>query len=378
VNKRLLFVVNVDWFFISHRLPIAIQAMKEGFEVHLICAITTRAGYLRELGIFVHPLSFSRSGKSVSNEVVTVIKLYRLIKQIKPDLLHLITIKPVLYGGIIARLAKIPRVVSAISGLGLLFVQRASFSAKLFRSAILVLYRLAMGHANQRVIFQNPTDMKVLVDSGGVDKKKVRMIRGSGVNLNDYPMMLESGEVPVIVMASRLLRDKGVVEFIEAATILKDKGVNAHFQLVGETDSENPESVTKEQVDVWQQDGVVECLGYRTDIAHIFSQAHIVTLPSYYGEGLPKVLIEAAACGRAVITTDMPGCRDAIEPNVSGMLVTARDSHALAEMIEYLIEDNNLRKKMGKAGRALAEREFSIDKVVNAHFDIYHELEMNN
>jgi len=377
VNKRLLFVVNVDWFFISHRLPIAIQAIKEGFEVHLICSITTRADYLSQLGIFVHPLSFSRSGKNFSNEIVTAIKLHRLIKQIKPNLLHLITIKPVLYGGIIARLAKVPSVVSAISGLGFLFVQRAGLSTKLFRSGILLLYRFAMGHANQRVIFQNPTDMKALVDSGGVNKDKVRMIRGSGVDLDNYPMVSEVDEIPVIVMASRLLKDKGVIEFVDAAKLLKYKGVKARFQLVGEPDFGNPESVTKEQIDVWQQNGVVEYLGYRTDIAHIFSQAHIVTLPSYYGEGLPKVLIEAAACGRAVITTDMPGCRDAIEPNVSGMLVPARDTNALTEMIEYLIDNADLRQEMGRAGRSLAENEFSIDKVVGAHFDIYHELEMH-
>ena len=378
MKKKLLFVINVDWFFISHRLPIAIKAMKDGFEVHLVCAITTRVDYLRGLGIHVHPLSFSRSGKSISTEIITVIKLYRLIKQIKPNLLHLITIKPVIYGGIIARLVKTSSVVSAISGLGFLFVQRAGLSAKLFRSAILVLYRLAMGHSNQRVIFQNPTDMKALIDSGGVMLDKARMIRGSGVNLNDYPVIPESSGVPIIVMASRLLRDKGVVEFVEAARILKGKGVKAHFKLVGTPDSENPASVTDEEIKSWKEEGSVDCLGFRSDIAALFTQSHIVTLPSYYGEGLPKVLVEAAACGRVVITTDMPGCRDAIESDISGILVPARDAKKLAGAIERLITDAALRQQMGRQGRILAEREFSIDKVVLAHLEIYNELDAKN
>lgn len=373
MKKKLLFVVNVDWFFVSHRLPIALQSMKEGYEVHLVCAITDKGDYLKELGIIVHPLAFSRSGKSINNEVVTAIKLYRLIKLIKPDLLHLITIKPVLYGGIIARLANVPSVVSAISGLGFLFVQRAGLSAKLFRSAILVLYRLAMGHANQRVIFQNPIDRDALIDSGGVIKDKVRMIRGSGVNLSDYPMISEIKGIPVIVMASRLLRDKGVIEFIEAARILKSNGVDACFQIAGEPDLGNPESVAMEQVKSWQNEDLVEFLGYRADISHIFSQAHIIVLPSYR-EGFPKVLIEAAACGRAVVTTDVPGCRDAIVPNVTGLLVPPRDAEALAQAVEKLILDEALRQQMGKDGRNLAELEFGIEKVVANHLFIYQEL----
>ena len=373
MNKKLLFVVNVDCFFVSHRLPIALQAMKEGYEVHLVCAMTNRADYLNKLGIIVHPLSFSRSGKSVISEFITIIKLYRLIKQINPDLLHLITIKPVLYGGIVARLTNVPSVVSAISGLGFLFVQRAGLSANLLRRLTLLLYRLAMGHANQRVIFQNPIDRDALIDSGGIRKDKVRMIRGSGVDLNDYFMVSETDGIPVVVMASRLLKDKGVIEFIEVAKTLKSKGVEAHFQLVGEPDPGNPESFTMDQVKSWQNDGVVEYLGYRKDIAHIFSQAHIIVLPSYR-EGLPRVLIEAAACGRAVVTTDVPGCRDAIEPYVSGLLVSARDTESLAQAVEKLILDEALRQQMGKAGRNLAEREFGIEKVVANHLSIYQEL----
>lgn len=372
-NKKLLFIVNVDWFFISHRLPIALKALEAGYEVHLLCAITDQADYLERLGLIVHPFLFSRSGKNIFKELYYFYKLYRQVKSIKPDLLHLVTIKPVLYGGIIARIARVPAVVSAISGLGFLFVEREGFKARLLRDSALFLYRLAMKHPNQRVVFQNPTDMNALVDAGGVQKEKSRMIRGSGVDLQYYPMLAEPKGIPVIIMASRLLKDKGVSEFVEAARSIKSMGIKAIFQLVGEPDPANPESVSNKELEAWKTEGIVDCLGFRSDIAALFSLARIVVLPSYR-EGLPKVLIEAAACGRAVITTDVPGCRDAIEPNVSGVLVPARDASALAKEIERLMKDDVLREQMGRAGRDLAKREFSIEKVVATHLSIYQEL----
>ncbi len=372
-SKKIVFIVNVDWFFVSHRLPIALKAMEVGHEVHLLCTMTDKKEYLESLGIVVHSFEFSRSGKNIFNELGSIYKLYQQIKKIKPGLVHLVTIKPVIYGGIVARLAKVPAVVSAISGLGFLFVKRRGIKTVLLRSLILFLYRLAMNHDNQRVIFQNPTDRQALIDAGGVQESKTRMIRGSGVDLNEYPVLPEPDGVPVIIMASRLLKDKGVCEFIEAARIVNSKGLKAYFKLVGEPDDGNPESVSRAVVQSWQGEGVVSCLGYRTDIAQLFSQANIILLPSYR-EGLPKVLVEAAACGRAVITTDVPGCRDAIESEVTGLLVPARDVYALEQAMNKLIGDDALRLNMGKAGRALAEREFSIDKVVVAHLDIYDEL----
>lgn len=372
-KTKLLFVVNVDWFFVSHRLPIAIKAIEQGYEVHLLCAITDKAKYLEGLGLIVQPFSFSRSGKNIFSELTTFFNLYRQIKRIKPDLIHLVTIKPVLYGGIAARMVKVPGVISAISGLGFLFVRRSGLGVQLLRYIALFLYRFAMGHPNQRVIFQNPTDLDSLVTAGGVGKDKVRLIRGSGVDLRDYPLLPELNGIPIVVMASRLLKDKGAYEFVEAARILQSRGIKARFQLIGDPDPGNPESVAKESVQAWMEEGVVECLGFRADIPDLFSKAYIVVLPSYR-EGFPKVLIEAAACARAVVTTDVPGCRDAIEPNVSGLLIPARDAVALAQAIECLIENAALRQQMGKAGRILAEREFCIEKVVAAHLDIYREL----
>ncbi len=349
--------------------------MESGYEVHLLCAMTDRAEYLEALGLIIHPFLFTRSGKNIFSELTSVFRLYSQVKNIKPDLIHLVTIKPVLYGGIVARLAHVPSLVSAISGLGFLFIERKGLMNRLLLSMVLFLYRLAMGHPNQKIIFQNITDMEALIDAGGVSKDKIRMIRGSGVDLQHHSTHQEVSGIPVVIMASRLLKNKGVLEFVEASRMLKLQGIQVRFQLVGEPDFENPESVSTQQVQSWKDEGVVECLGFRSDIAELFSQAHIVTLPSYYAEGLPKVLIEAAACGRAVVTTDMPGCRDAIEPDVTGILVPARDAKSLAETLERLIGDANLRQQMGRAGRLFAEREFNLDKVISAHFDIYHELE---
>ena len=224
------------------------------------------------------------------------------------------------------------------------------------------------------VIFQNPDDRELLVNAVGLDRQETRLIPGSGVDLDKFPITPETDAIPVVVMASRLLKDKGVYEFVEAARFLRRAGVEAIFQLIGGPDPENPESVSAESIDVWVNEGIIEYLGFRNDIPELFIRAHVVVLPSFYGEGLPKVLVEAAAAGRAVVTTDMSGCRDAIRAGKSGLLVPVRDARALAAAIRRLLEDSELRRRMGKEGRKLAETRFSIDKIVQAHLEIYRGL----
>ena len=374
--KKLLFVVNEAIFFLSHRLPLAEAARRKGYDVHIATTEGTGVQKIKDLKFTHHLLPLSRSGRNPIKEIVLIISILNLFRKLQPDLVHLVTIKPVLYGGIAARLTKINGVISAISGMGFLFVERAGgLKLYLLRNMVLFLYRFAMGHPNQKVIFQNSSDANTLVTSGYVKKNKTCLIRGSGVTLENYHFVPEPSGIPVVVMASRLLSDKGVNEFVDAARILRSRSVNARFMLIGTPDPGNPESVTESLVNEWQAEGVIEYLGFQSDIANIFSKSHIITLPSYR-EGLPKVLIEAAACGRAVVTPDTPGCRDAIEPNVTGLLVPPRDAKALAEAINCLINDTRLRERMGKAGRSLAEREFGINKVVTAHLDIYNELAM--
>jgi glycosyltransferase involved in cell wall biosynthesis len=369
---KLVFVVNVPDFFLSHRLPLALAARDAGYSVQIVTGPGSACEQIRTLGFVHHCLPISRSGTKPWKELYSLWSLWRLLHWLKPDLLHLVTIKPVLYGGLMARLAGVPAVVAAISGLGSVFVTRSG-STQWLRYGVELLYRVALGHPHLRAIFQNRDDQAMLVGLGAVRHGQSILVRGSGVSLTDYPVKPEPEGKPVVTFASRLLREKGVFEFVEAARILKERGVQSRFWLVGEPDPGNPSSISYEDVERWQEEGVVEPLGYRTDIADVFAHSNLVVLPSYR-EGFPKVLIEAAACGRAIITTDVPGCRDAIELNVTGLLVPVRDVAALADAIERLLSDVELRQSMGAAGRKLAEREFGIENVVGAHLKIYQEL----
>ncbi|SEA11207.1 Glycosyltransferase involved in cell wall bisynthesis [Desulfuromusa kysingii] len=374
--KKLLFLVNVDWFFLSHRLPIAIEALNYGYEVHVATGITDKLDVLRSYGLIVHPLTMGRSSTGIVGEVRTFMSILRIFMKVKPNIVHLVTIKPVLFGGIAARLAGVPAVVAAISGLGFVFSDKGK-KATVIRFFVSSLYRLVLGKRNLKVICQNPDDRETLVKAAGLKQDKVMMISGSGVDLSAYAVTPLSKGVPVVVMAARLLRDKGVLEFVAAARLLTQRNVAVRFWLAGDPDPGNPATVTLGELSAWENEGCVEILGYREDIPNLFAQANIVVLPSYYGEGLPKTLVEAAACGRAVVTTDHPGCRDAIEPGKSGLLVPVKDSIALADAIQRLIDDRELCHSMGRAGRVLAEREFAIEKIVDAHLKIYKELEVN-
>ncbi|WP_010176211.1 glycosyltransferase family 4 protein [Pseudomonas sp. PAMC 25886] len=373
MSKVLLFIVNDPGFFLSHRLAVAKGAQAEGYRVHVACMPGPAVAAIAAEGFEFHPLPLSRSGRNPLAELGLMFAIWRLLWQLRPDVLHLVTIKPVLYGGVAARLAPVKGVVTAISGLGFVFLSKG-LKATITRKVVSTFYRLALGKRNLRSIFQNPDDRDLLLSMGGLTQSKVVMIRGSGVDLSRYTALPEPEGTPVVCLAARLLLDKGVVEFVEAAKILTARGINARFQLIGDIDPGNPATVTTSQLQQWREEGVIELLGYRDDIANVFAAANIVTLPSYR-EGLPKVLVEAAACGRAVVTTDVPGCRDAIDADVTGFLVPVRDAEALANELQVLIEAPALRARMGAAGRELALRAFAIEKIVQQHLDVYRELE---
>jgi glycosyltransferase involved in cell wall biosynthesis len=372
MSRTLLFVVNVDWFFLSHRVPIALEAMRQGYQVHIATGLTDKLDELRRNGLVVHPLALDRSSAGLCNAWRTAVQLWQIFRAVRPDVVHLVTIKPVLLGGLVARLAGVPAVVAAVSGLGFVFIARGA-KAAVRRWLVGALYRVALGHRNVKVIFQNADDLRSLSKVALLPAAKVAMIRGSGVDLARYARVPPPGGVPVVVLAARLLADKGVLEFVQAARLLRQRGCNARFVLVGTVDRANPASFTDAKVSAWVHDGVVEWLGHRADMPQVLAAAQLVVLASYR-EGLPKVLIEAAACGRAVVTTDVPGCRDAIDPGVTGLLVPVRNVAALANAMETLINDPLRCKVMGDAGRALAEKAFDVRQVAAAHLQIYQEL----
>jgi len=373
MSIKLLFVINAPEFFLSHRLPVAVRARELGYEVHVLTGPGAGSSEIQSFGFSHYTVPMSRSGMSPFAELKTLFSIYRVIRRVHPTLVHLVTIKAVLYGGLASRLAGVPGVVAAISGLGTVFIS-PGIKARLLRAFVKQFYKVSLKQRHLRVIFQNPTDKALLSNLLSLNDIHTALIRGSGVSLDEYACKSETQGIPVVVMASRLLRDKGVFEFVEAARALRAKGVKAKFKLVGDPDPGNPTSVTEQELTRWSAEGHVSLLGYRTDIPALYAASHIVCLPSYYREGLPKTLVEAAACGRAVVTTDMPGCRDAIEPGETGLLVPPRDAMALADAIQYLIEHPQQRRRMGEAGRKLAERDFAIEKIVDAHMEIYREL----
>jgi glycosyltransferase involved in cell wall biosynthesis len=375
-KQRLLFIINDTAFFLSHRLPLAIAAKEKGYEVHVAAPIGKSVAEIEEAGLIYHSIPLSRRGKNPFQELKSMRAMLCLMQNLKPDLVHLVTIKPILYGGLMARVLKIPAVVAAVSGLGSVFTTQ-TLRSKILRTGIKRLYRLALKHPNLKVIFQNEDDRQLLLHNKTFKESQTVLVRGSGVDMNAYKAHPENQDAtPIVVMISRLLKDKGVLEYIAAAKMLKANKLNAEFLLIGESDYGNPAYIHDDLLTLWRSEGAVELLGFRKDIAQLMEKANLVVLPSYR-EGLPKVLIEAAACGRAVITTDVPGCRDAIEPNKTGLLVPVRDPKALAQAIEHLINNPNQRQEYGKAGRDLAEREFAIEHIVSAHMQVYQELGVN-
>jgi len=297
------------------------------------------------------------------------VAIWQVLRAVRPDLVHLVTIKPVLFGGLAARLAGIGSVVAAVSGLGYVFVARGPWAA-VRRVLISAWYRLVFSNRNVVVIFQNTDDREQLARATHLAPARCELIRGSGVNLGEYVLQPQPAGVPLVLLAARLLADKGVREFVQAAIMLRRQGCAARFVLVGAVDPANPASLEQSELDAWSRDQVVECWGHRSDMPLVLAQARLVVLPSYR-EGMPKVLLEAAACGRAVVTTDVPGCRDAIEPGVTGVLVPPRDAEALARAIRALLEDDARCRSMGLAARALAEREFDVRRVVARHLELY-------
>mgnify|MGYP001161419120 FL=1 len=372
MSKKILYIVNDINFFVSHRLEIALSAKREGFQIHVACPRSDYKFTNKLQGFKHHLISLSRSGRNPLKEIYTFFSIFRVIKKVNPDLMHLITIKPVIYGGMISSILKIHGVVSSVPGLGYSFIHKG-LKATFFRFLISFLYKLAFKRDSIRVIFQNNDDKAILKKLTKLDVSKIALMKGSGVDLKKFSFSTLPKGKPIVSMASRLQRDKGVFEFFEAAKILRERKKEIEFYFIGELDSFYASKIEQEDFKKWKKTDYVKFLGFRTDIHDLFKESTIIVLPSYR-EGFPKVLQEAAACGRPIIASDVPGCREAIKEGKTGHLVEPRSATALADKIQELIEDKELLQKMGYGGRKLAEEEFSIDKIVSQHLELYDEL----
>lgn len=370
---RLAFVVNNVDFLLSHRLVLVKGALAKGYDVHVIGPAGPGVSALEALGVPVHEWRLDRSGQRAAAEALTVARLVRLYRRVKPDLVHHVTIKPVLYGSFAARLTGVRGVVNAVSGLGYIFLAEG-LRAELRRQAVGLAYRAALSTPGSRVILQNDDDEAELRALGALGHARIVKIRGSGVDLARFRPQSEPKDGPVtIVLPARLLRDKGVVEFVEAGRILRAQRVALRLVLVGGLDPGNPAGITKAELDAWVRAGDVEAWGHRTDMPEIFAQANIVCLPSYR-EGMPKVLLEAAACGKAIVTTDVPGCRDAVANGHIGLLAPPRDAAGLAWALKVLINDPERRRILGGLAAAHARANFSEDRVLQQHLEVYESL----
>ena len=369
---KLFIVVNVDWFFISHRLVVALAAQRTGWNVTIVTADTGRLKDIETAGLRAVNLPMSRSGKNIFQELRAFVFLYRLYRREKPDVVHHVGIKTILWGTLAAKFASVLGVVNAISGLGGFFAkENDSVMAKVLPSVL----RYAHHRDNLLVIFQNKEDKELYIKNGFINESQARFIKGSGIDLNEFCYTPESSEGKIIVLITcRIIREKGVFELAKAAEILRPEyEKKAEFWIVGGID-DHPDAITKEEMDAVCDRYYIRWLGRREDIKELLQQCHIFAFPSFYMEGLPKSLIEACAIGRPIVTTDNIGCRDVVTDGVNGYLVPVKDAKALADKIKVLIDDKKLRLKMGKAARKIAEKEFSVHDVIRRHLDIYQEL----
>ena len=375
MKYKLLFLVNDLDYFISHRLVIAKKALSEGYKVIVVYGSKKEKFYeeLLDLNIKYVYLKIQRGGINPIQEIISIVKVYSLFCKERPDIVHLVTIKPYLYGGIAARFASIPNVVSAIAGLGSLFSSKyISFRVSLY--ALIPIFKFAFNHPNQTIIVQNLNDKRVLEKKKIITKNNVVLINGSGIKISKFNPNARKDINPTIVMASRLIKEKGIYEFVEAAQQIKIKFRNVKFLLAGEIDEGNPNSISIEKIKHWKKKKIIEVIGYEKNIPKLFSKSHIICFPSYYNEGLPKVLQEAAASGRPVITSINPGCIDAIINNKTGIAVPPKNINALVDAIEYLLDHPEIGEQMGIEGRKLAEKYFDESLIVDQHLKIYKKL----
>lgn len=375
MGKTIFFLVNNLSFLTSHRVHIVLEAKKKGYKVKIGYGELGGANlsYFLKRGIDCFFIPLQRNSKNPLKELRSVFAIWQIFSQLKPDIVHLITIKAYLYGGIAARLAKVPCVISAIAGLGILFNRNKLWNS-FFQIVLFPLFKFAFNHPNQKIIVQNLNDKKILMNWISLERKKILLFNGSGVDLSMYTNLKESNEPVTICFASRLLKDKGVYDFVTAAKLIKKRGVEAKFLLAGNLDPGNPTSLSSKDLNQIKSEKNVDVIGFQKDIPSLYAKSHIICLPSFYGEGLPKALIEAAAASRPVVTTDIPGCRDAIIPKMTGLLVPAQDPKKLAIALMSLIANRKERISMGKAGRKLAEKKFDIKKIIKSHLEAYREL----
>jgi glycosyltransferase involved in cell wall biosynthesis len=366
---KLHFVVNEDWAFISHFFERAVAAQSAGYNVGISAHLGEKRNVLEEAGFSLYPHHISRSG---TNPLVEIRNLYAMVKVFrasKPDIIHLIALKPIVIGAIAARIYGKAHVVCAPIGMGYLFSSNDR-KARFLQPVVRFVLRRILNLRNTQVIIENNEDCASLISGNYVKTSNIQVIKGAGVDLSLYKAAPENLDTQVVTMFARVLRDKGVLDFVEATKIVHHEFPNAVFQLVGDCDPGNPTSFSESEVRSWESAGSIKWLGYRTDVPDLLVASNIVCLPSYR-EGLPKTLIEACAAQRAIVATDVTGCREVVSHGSNGLLVPARNPQKLAEAISQLLGDPVQRTSFAKNGIARAETEFASSIVIEQTLAVY-------
>ena len=374
-KKRVLYVFPVAMNLTGHWAERVRIAGAKGYEVHVAVPDDPSLEGFDLGGAQRYTLPLRRGLPSPRAEIAYLLAIGRIIRQVRPDILHAVTIRPIIYAGIVARLVKVPAAVFSVTGLGFIFSQATL--ARLMRPFGAMAYSFVLHHPNCRGIFENPDDADFFVADGLIKRENARVFIGGGIDLDLYGYMPEQAEqlsAPIVILPGRLLAEKGVSDFVEAARILRARGRNARFVLVGDVDPGNPGTHSRAEIEEWVKEGAVEWWGWRNDMVEVTRQASIVCLPTNYREGAPRSLIEAAAIGRASVTTDAPGCRHVVVHGETGLIVPQHAPKALAEALDSLICDSSLRLRMGQAARHHAEACFSTELAAERLLSVYGEL----
>ena len=372
-RPKLIYLVTEDWYFLSHRLPMARAARDAGFEVVVATRLSDGRAAIEAEGFRVAPLDWKRGGWNPFAELCAVAAVRNLYRRERPDIVHHVAMKPVLEGSLAAWLAGVPTAVNALTGLGYLFTGKQGL-ARVLGPAVRYALKLLLGRGRRwRLVMQNPDDLDLLVSRGIVARERAVLIPGSGVDLAKFSPSPEPPGTPSAALVARMLWDKGVGELVEAARILKSRGIAVRVRLVGPLDQENPAAIPHATLEQWVAEGVAEWTGPVKDVAGLWRETSIAVLPSYR-EGLPKALLEAASCGRPMIAADVPGCREIVRHEETGILVPPRDPKALAEALARLAADQGLRRRLGAAARKTAEKRFSDKVIAGATVELYRAL----
>ena len=377
-KKKLLFLITEDWFFCSHFLERALAAKKSGFEI-IVCARKNKdKKNIEDYGFKFQEISFNRKSINPLYEFQVLIKIIKIYRKFSPDIVHQIAFKPIIYGSIAAKINNVKSIINAPVGMGFVFTSD-SIKALFLKPIIKFLLKKLLSsnggkNKKNKVIFENNDDLNYFVKLGAVKNKDTCLIRGAGVNIDkDFVIHKKKNKVPIIALVGRMLKDKGIYEFVNAAKILKENNTQAKFLLIGDVDNFYSSSIDLKVLKKWNKQEIVEWLGFVNNVDEILRNVDILCLPSYR-EGLPKALIEGAARGLPIITTNTVGCKDVVEDGKNGFLVPIKDSIALARVMSILVKDEDLRFKMGCESFKIASKKFSSSIIVEQTLEVYNEL----